>query len=354
MDPAHLLLAQVWFGLLGLLLMLYVVLDGFTLGVGILSLSARDDQHRDVMMSSLGGVWDANETWLVVFGGALFGAFPVVYGLVLHGLYIPVMVLIFALIFRGVAFEFREHGRRKAGWNLAFGAGSLGAAMAQGFALGAILNEMPVKGYTYAGSVWHWLSPFGSLVAVGVVTGYALLGATYMVLKTSGEIQQDAIMRARTMGWLTAGAGLGVSIWTPLQFEYAAERWFSWPTVLYLAPLPLLGAFAFFMLLRALRRRFEIAPFAWSVLLFVVSFLGLAITLYPYFVPQSITFMESASSAKTLAFMLVGIGLLVPIMILYNAYQYMVFRGKVHPLHYTESETEQEKTSKDGCDTKHD
>jgi len=338
MDPAHLLLAQVWFGLLGLFLMLYVVLDGFTLGVGILSLTAKDEAHRDVMMSSLGGVWDANETWLVIFGGALFGAFPVVYGVLLHGLYVPVMVLIFSLIFRGIAFEFREHGRRKAGWNLAFGGGSLAAAMSQGFALGAVLNEMPVAGHEYAGSIWHWLSPFGALVAVGIVSGYALLGATYMIVKTSGEIQQDAYARAHFMAWLTAGAGLGVSVWTPLQFEYAAERWFSLPTFAYLFPLPLLGVFAFGMLLRALRRRFEVAPFAWSALLFAVSFLGLAITLYPYFIPRSITFVEGASSAKTLAFMLVGIGLLVPIMILYNAYQYMVFRGKVHPLHYAEPE----------------
>lgn len=329
MDPVQLFLADIWFFLLGFILVLYVVLDGFTLGVGILSLFAKDEQRRDVMMASLGSVWDANETWLVVFGGALFGAFPEVFGIVLHGLYIPITIMIFALIFRGVAFEFRGHGRHKRRWNLAFGLGStIGAAM-QGIALGAVLGGIPVQDLQFSGSVWHWLSPFALLTALGVVFGYVLLGATYLVLKTEGAQQQRARTFAVAAAWLTVLAGIGVSVWTPLRFEYVADRWFSWPNMVLLAPLPIAAAVCFFMLLRGLKKRFERSPFFWSVGIFLTSFGGLAVSLYPYLVPPAVTALDSASSSKTLVFMLTGIGILIPIMMVYNGYQYLVFRGKV-------------------------
>lgn len=329
MDPVQPFLADIWFFLLGFILVLYVVLDGFTLGVGVMSLFARDEQRRDVMMASLGSVWDANETWLVVFGGALFGAFPEVYGIVLHGLYIPIMIMIFALIFRGVAFEFRGHGRHKRRWNMAFGLGStIGAAM-QGIALGAVLGGIPVNGLQFDGSVWHWLSPFALLTALGVVFGYVLLGATYLVLKTEGELQHRARRFAVIAGWLTVVAGIGVSLWTPLRFDYVAERWLSWPNLTLLAPLPAAAAVCFFMLLRGLKKHFERSPFFWSVGIFLTSFGGLAVSLYPYLVPPTVTALDSASSSKTLVFMLTGIGILIPIMMVYNGYQYLVFRGKV-------------------------
>jgi cytochrome d ubiquinol oxidase subunit II len=327
-DSVQPFLADIWFFLLGFILVLYVVLDGFTLGVGVLSLFAKNEQRRDVMMASLGSVWDANETWLVVFGGALFGAFPQVYGIVLHGLYIPITVMIFALIFRGVAFEFREHGRHKRGWNLAFGLGSTIGAVMQGIALGAVLGGIPVTGLQFSGSVWHWLSPFALLTALGVVFGYTLLGTTYLVLKTEGDLQQRARRFAVIAAWLTVVAGIGISIWTPLRFEYVAERWFSWPNVALLAPLPLAAAACFIMLLRGLRRGFENSPFIWSVGIFVTSFGGLAVSLYPYLVPPTVTALDAASSSKTLVFMLTGIGILIPIMMVYNGYQYLVFRGK--------------------------
>lgn len=336
MEQVHLFLSNVWYGILGLLLVLYVVLDGFDLGVGVISLFASTEQRRSVMMSSLGSVWDANETWLVVFGGALFGAFPAAYGAVLHGLYIPIMIMLVALIFRGVAFEFREHGRHKTRWNLAFGGGSLVAAIAQGYALGAVIGGIPMRGMEFSGSVWHWLSVYSSLVAIGVVFGYVLLGATYLVIKTEGIIQTRCRNIAGIAGWLTVAAGVAVSLWTPARFAYVAERWFSWPNIALLAPLPILAAAFFVMLLRALRRGHERSPFVWSVGIFLASFGGLAASFYPYLIPGHVTAVDAASSSTTLAFMLTGIGMLIPIMLIYNAYQYLVFRGKVssEELHY--------------------
>lgn len=327
----QLFLANVWFGLLGLMLALYVVLDGFTLGVGILSLFARDRKRLELMMTSLGSVWDANETWLVVFGGALFGAFPVGYGVVLHGLYIPVMIIIFALLFRGIAFEYRVEGRNKRAWYLSFGIGSTVVAAAQGFALGALLKGIPVVNNAFAGGVWHWLSPFTALTAFGVVSGYALLGASWLVLKTEGALQDWSRRWAKVCGWLTVLAGVGVSLWTPINLGYVSTRWFNWPNALYLAPLPIAAAAAFFMLLRSLKKHYEIAPFLWSVTIFVMSFFGLLASTYPYLIPPSISVYDASSSGMTLAFMLTGIGPLIPIMIVYNAYQYLVFRGKVRP-----------------------
>lgn len=321
-------LADVWFGLLGLLLVFYVLLDGFDLGVGVIALFA-GDQRRSQMMATLGGVWDANETWLVVFGGALFGAFPSVYGVVLHGLYIPITLMLFGLILRGVALEFREHAEHKRPWNRAFGVASLLAATMQGLALGALLGGIPVQGQAFVGSVWHWLSPFALLTAVGVVFGYTLLGATYLIIKTEGELQQQARRVARLSGWLTVGAGIGVSLMTPLRFDYVAERWLDWPQLLWLAPLPLSAGVGFVMLLRSLRARREHMPFVWSVVIFLAAFMGLAASLYPFLVPPSITLQQAAASDKTLWFMLAGIGLLIPVMVVYNAYQYRVFRGKV-------------------------
>jgi cytochrome d ubiquinol oxidase subunit II len=312
-----------------LFLIFYVVLDGFDLGIGIINLLAKNEQRRDVMMSSVGSVWDANETWLVVFGGALFGAFPAAYGSILHGLYIPVSLMLFALIFRGISFEFREHGKHKGLWSQVFGYGSLIAALTQGFALGAVIGGFPVEDGVFVGGVWHWVSLFSLLTALGVVFGYVLLGACYLIMKTEGEIQQRMYRIAAIGAVLMAICGLAVSIWTPLRFEYVYERWFNWLNMFWLAPLPLLAILSFGMLLRSLYLKQEHAPFVWSVLIFVFSFLGLAVTLFPYLVPDVLSIFDAAAQPNTLVFMLTGIGMLIPVMIIYNAYQYLVFRGKV-------------------------
>lgn len=329
MDEVQLFLGNIWYVILGLILVLYVVLDGFTLGVGVLSLFTRDEQRRSVMMSSLGSVWDANATWLVVLAGALFGAFPLAFGVVMHALYIPVMLMVFGLIFRGVAFEFHEHAENKRGWGFGFGIGSLVAAAAQGLALGGVIGGLPVAGRAYAGSTWTWLDPFSLMVGIGVVFGYALIGATWLIYKTEGDLQQRSFRRARQFAWLMLAAGLGVTLWTPLRHEYVFDKWFTYPGIWYIGVLPLGAAVAFFMLLRALRRRHEGSPFLWTLTIFLFSFAGLGVSLYPDLVPPEVTIAAAAASSKTLVFMLTGIGMLLPVMLIYNAYQYLVFRGKV-------------------------
>jgi cytochrome d ubiquinol oxidase subunit II len=329
MNELQLFLGNIWFFLIGLMLALYVLLDGFDLGVGVLSLFAGDEDHRGIMMASLGSVWDANETWLVLLGGALFGAFPLVYGVALHALYIPIMLMLFGLIFRGVAFEFHEYAHRKRLWGMAFGAGSTLAAVSQGLALGAVIQGIEVNDGRFVGGVWDWLSPFSLVVGVGVLSGYTLLGATYLIMKTEGGIQERSYRRARVAAWLMLAVAIVVTVTTPFLHARVAARWFSFPAFYYITALPVCAAATFLMLLRSLRRRRESAPFVWSLAIFVLSFAGLAISLYPSLLPPFVTIENAAASPKTLVFMLTGIGMLLPVMLIYNGYQYLVFRGKV-------------------------
>lgn len=335
MDPLQLFLADIWFFLAGFILALYVVLDGFDLGVGILSLFVNEGERHEAMMSSVSAVWDANETWLVVLGGALFGAFPLVYGVVLHGLYIPIGLMLLGLIFRGVAFEFHEHSVKKRVWSLSFGLGSLTAAISQGFVLGGLLSGIRVEQGQFAGGIWDWFNPFSILVAVGVAFGYALLGATYLILKTQDDLQRHSYRWASIASYLMLLAAVGVTVWTPIVYPYVAGRWFTLPNFFLIGSLPALALFAFAMLQRSLRQCREGAPFAWSLLIFLSSFIGLAISLYPYMVPPNVTLGEAASSPKTLVFMLVGIGMLIPVMVIYNGYLYFVFRGKAPKSSYS-------------------
>ena len=332
MDNVHLFLTDVWLGFLGLFLTFYVVLDGFDLGIGALSLWVRERERRSIMMASLSSVWDANETWLVVLGGALFGAFPSVYGIVLNALYLPVIVMVFALIFRGVAFEFRELSGRRL-WDFAFGVGSLVAALCQGFVLGGLIAGPTVVDGAFAGGAFDWFSPFSILVACGVVFGYVLLGAAYLILKTEGEPQEHAVRAAWIAGALMLVAAAGVSIWTPIRYPFIADKWFGSGVISGFAVPPILALICAAMLARALWNRQESTPFVWSIGIFLTSLTGLAASFYPYLVPRSITAVEAASDSFTLAFMMLGIGLLVPVMIMYNAYQYLVFRGKVTSPH---------------------
>jgi cytochrome d ubiquinol oxidase subunit II len=333
MSHVERFLIDTWLVFLGLFLTFYVVLDGFDLGIGVLSLFVRERERRGIMMASLSSVWDANETWLVVLGGALFGAFPLVYGIVLNALYLPITVMIFALIFRGVAFEFREHSQRRL-WDLAFGAGSLVAALCQGFALGGLISGPAVSRGRFTGGALDWLSPFSLLVALGVVFGYVLLGATYLIVKTEGEAQQHARRTAWIAGALMLAAGAGVSVWTPIIYPFVRQRWFGAGIGTPFMVPPLLALASAAMLARALRKRYEHAPFMWSVAIFLTSLAGLAASLYPYLVPDSVSAYTAAANSLTLVFMMLGIGLLIPVMIAYNAYQYIVFRGKVTGPHY--------------------
>jgi cytochrome d ubiquinol oxidase subunit II len=335
-NEIHSLLANIWFFIIGLMLFLYVVLDGFDLGVGVLSLFTRKDKHRAIMMKSLESIWDANETWLVLLGGALFGAFPLVYAIALQSLYIPVMVMLFALIFRGVAFEFSHHVRNTAPWNLAFGCSSLLASLAQGIAFGGLISGLGITEGDHQGNVWAWFTPFSALVALGVVTGYTLLGATYLMIKTEGEIRQISIAQSYVAAVLEIVILITVVISASRFNPYFAARWADNETGYYMDFFLILAVFAFIMLMWALRRGFEVRAFFWSVIITLASFTAVTIGYYPYMVPASIALTHAASSSKTLIFMLSSIGLLIPVMLVYSGYQYLVFRGKVHMEEHTD------------------
>lgn len=244
------------------------------------------------------------------------------------------MMMLFGLIFRGLSFEFRKHARFKPLWDVAFGAGSLIAALSQGFILGSVIQGVPIKNGAFAGSVWGWLTPFSAAVAGGVVCGYALLGSTYLILKTEGAVQRRSYRQAEISAVFAMMSALLVTFWTPAIHAYVASKWFLWSSLYPMAPLPLLALFAYAMLFRALHRRFERAPFLWSLLFFLAAFWGLAVSLYPYLLPPALHLADAAASAKTLIFMLTGIGLLIPVMLIYNGYLYLVFRGKIRQARY--------------------
>jgi cytochrome d ubiquinol oxidase subunit II len=322
-------LAFIWAGLIAFAVLAYVVLDGFDLGVGILFAFFRREPDRDQMMNSVAPVWDGNETWLVLGGGGLFAVFPLAYSVVLPALYAPLTAMLLGLVFRGVAFEFRWRTRRgKFLWDWAFIGGSFIAAFAQGIALGALVQGIPVTGRAYAGGWWDWLTPFSLFTGVALITGYALLGATWLILKTEGELQD----RAYRIAWPLAAGTLAligaVSLWTPLLAPIYMERWFSFPQMLYTLPVPLMVAAVALVLFRGLSRRRELSPFLAALGVFVLSFIGLGVSFHPYIVPPSITIRDAAAPPESLAFLLAGASVLLPIILAYTGYAYWVFRGK--------------------------
>jgi cytochrome d ubiquinol oxidase subunit II len=329
----HAFLAGIWYLLLGLILVLYVVTDGFGLGIGILTLLERDAGRRGIMLATTGGGRDAGVTWLVLFGTALCGAFPAVCSVILRGLCIPLSAMLAGLVLRGIAREFMVRARDRGGWTLASGLGSLLAALAQGAVLGSLIAGLPVEDGVYSGGMWSWFGVFPGVVAVGVVAGYTLLGGTYLTMKTRDELQWISRRRSRQAAWMMLAAAACVMVMTPLLQAYIAQRWFTVPAVFLLAMLPLAGLVASACLLRALARGSARAPFAWSVAIFMVSFTGLAASLYPYLVPPAMSLDGAASSSATLVFLLAGIGLLLPVMLVYNGFQYLVFRGETDLQH---------------------
>ncbi|NJM65077.1 MAG: cytochrome d ubiquinol oxidase subunit II [Acaryochloris sp. RU_4_1] len=330
MDALLHFLPQVWFLILGLFLFLYVMLDGFDLGVGILSLTSSDEERRSLLMTSLGNIWDANETWLVVMGGALFGAFPLAYGTILSALYIPIFMMIFGLIFRAVAFEFREHSQRKMFWNFAFGAGSFLAALGQGFALGSVIEGIAVdEAGHFIGSTWDWLDWRSLLVALTLIQGYVLIGSTYLILKTEGELQKTHFRTAKLAAITTLIGAVLITIAIPIFYETARTRLFSPPLFYVFAAIPLLGLLLIWLLLRSLNREEERTPFIWTILIFLLTFIGLGLIVFPYIIPTQITIYQAAAAPSALVFMIIFVGFLIPIMLFYNIYQYVVFRGKV-------------------------
>jgi cytochrome d ubiquinol oxidase subunit II len=335
METLNYFLPQVWFGILALFLFLYVMLDGFDLGVGILSLTSSSEERRSILMTSLSNIWDANETWLVLMGGGLFGAFPLAYGTILSALYIPIMLMVFGLIFRAVAFEFREEAKRKFVWNLAFGVGSFTAALGQGFALGAVLKGIKVdEAGHFIGSNWDWLSWQSVLVALTLLQGYVLIGSTYLIWKTTDELQATHYKTAKIAAWTTLLGAIFITISTPIFYESARDRLFQQPLVYIFGIIPVLGMLLMWRLFTSLDRKEERAPFVWTILLFVLTFIGLALVVFPYIIPSQITIYEASADPSSLVIMIIFIGFLIPVMLFYNLYQYIVFRGKVTSGHY--------------------
>lgn len=310
----------------------YVVMDGFDLGVALMFPLHPERHDRDVMMNSVAPVWDGNETWLVLGGGALFAAFPLAYAILMPALYVPLIAMLLGLVFRGVAFEFRWRTERgKFLWDFSFFGGSLIAAFAQGVALGAILQGVAVEGRAYGGGWWDWATPFTMLTGVAVVSGYALLGATWLVMKTTGELQESAFKWSRWFGTSTLVFIVAVSLATPFLEGQYWQRWFAWPSVAVTAPVPILVGLIALILFRSILHKREVMPFVLSLTLFFLCFAGLGVSIFPDIVPGRVSIAEAAAPDSSLAFMLVGISILVPIILAYTAYAYWVFRGKIDP-----------------------
>ena len=323
-------LATLWAFIIAFAVFVYVVMDGFDLGLGILFPLFPAKADRDVIMNSVAPVWDGNETWLVLGGGGMMAAFPLAYAVLMPALYTPMIAMLIGLIFRGVAFEFRWRTQRERNrWDLAFAGGSWLAALAQGIALGAILQGVHVEGRHYAGGWWDWLTPFSILTGVSLAIGYALLGATWLVLKTEGALRDKAYHLCWYLLFAMLAAIAIVSIATPFLHIQYAQRWFTWPNVILTAPVPIAVAIITVLLLRALANKQDSQPFPLALSLFALSYAGLGISMYPYIVPQSITIWQAASPENSQLFMLVGVAILIPLILGYTGWAYWVFRGKV-------------------------
>ena len=330
-------LTIVWALLLAFFVAMYVVMDGFDLGIGILFPRFPAGKERDMAMNSIAPVWDGNETWLILGGNALIAAFPLAYAIILPALYAPLMAMLLGLIFRGVAFEFRwrDPGHRR-WWDAGFFLGSLTATFAQGITLGALLQGITVHGRAYGGGWWDWLSPFTLLVGLGLVIGYALLGACWLVWKTEGELQAKARMLAkRLLPALLVAIGI-VSLATPFLEGKYHERWFGYPGLLVTIPMPVLVLAAAVAAWRSLGRSRDAAPFLWVLVLFALSLIGLGISIWPDVIPGRVSIWEAASPPESQLFMLIGSAVLVPLILVYTAWSYWVFRGKVGESGYHE------------------
>lgn len=323
-------LTTVWAFIIAFAVFAYVVMDGFDLGIGILFPTLTPGHGRNRAMNSIAPVWDGNETWLVMGGGGLLAAFPLAYAVILPATYPLIIAMLLGLIFRGVAFEFRHRDERHiAFWDLAFFGGSVVAALSQGMVLGAILQGIEVSGRSYAGSWWDWLTPYTLLTGLGVVAGYALLGACWLIWKLDDEVQQRAYGMAKRAAVATLVLMAAVSIYNLALFPQYRARWLEMPNILFASQVPLLTVIIAFGLFYALARRWELAPFLLSLLLFLIGMVGVGVTMWPYVVPETLTIWDTAAPERSQVFMLVGAAITIPLILAYTAWSYWVFRGKV-------------------------
>jgi cytochrome bd ubiquinol oxidase subunit II len=323
-------LVPIWTLFVGFAVFFYVLLDGFDLGVGILYGFARDAQSRNTIMNSITPIWDGNETWLVMGGFGLLAAFPIAFAIIMPAVYFPISVMLLALVFRGLAFEFRfRDSENRTFWDHGFCFGSAVATFSQGIVLGSFVQGFEVSGRQFVGGSFDFLSPFVLLTGTALLFGYGLLGAGWLILKTVGKVQAAARRQARfCLIAVVVAIGL-VSIWTPLMSHAIAARWFTWPNIGFFAPIPVVTAITAFFTWRGIDSGADATPFIGAFALFVLSYLGIAVSLYPMIVPYHFTLWEASSSARTQAFLLVGALFLLPIILVYSSWSYWVFRGKV-------------------------
>lgn len=323
-------LTVIWAAIIGFAIIAYVVMDGFDLGIGILFPFFKVGTDRDTAMNSIAPVWDGNETWLVMGVGGLFAAFPLAYSIILPALYAPMIAMLLGLVFRGVAFEFRwRDTAHRAFWDRAFTGGSIVATLAQGLALGALLQGITIKDRAYAGGWWEWLSPFSVLTGVGLLVGYALLGACWLNWKTESGLQRQAVTYAGRLG-IALLAMIGViSVMTLTLEPQYYTRWLSYPGVLATAQIPLATMIVTFLFYRSLSRRKDAQPFFWALALFGLCLIGLGISIWPNVIPARVNIWEAAAPYRSQLFMLVGAGVMVPVILAYTGWAYWVFRGKV-------------------------
>ncbi len=315
-----------WAGLLSFIILIYIILDGFDLGVGILFPFCPEKKARDIMMSTITPVWDGNETWLIFGASALYGAFPIAYGLLLPMLYMPVMIMLLALIFRGLAFEFRFKAENQWFWDTAFSIGSTLVALMQGMILGSFVQgygkTLPNLSYTYP-----WMTPFSVLTGAAVVLGYALLGANWLIIKTTGPLQKQMFRFATRLLGVVATLFGGVCLWTLFLNQHILQRWVTYAYLLW--TLPFFSLICILIQFYCLYQKYEKPPFFLSIALFAFSYCGFGVGLWPYIIPYSLTFWEAAAPPSSLRFILVGTATILPLLLVYTSYTYYVFRGKV-------------------------
>jgi cytochrome d ubiquinol oxidase subunit II len=325
-------LTPIWAGILAFAVMAYVVMDGFDLGCGILFAIEGGEEDRNVMVNSIAPVWDGNETWLVLGGGGLFAVFPMAYAIIMPAMYPLIIAMLLALIFRGVAFEFRFKAETRGGrkwWDFAFCGGSVVAALSQGMILGALLQGVKVSGRAYAGGWFDWVTPFTLLCGLATLVGYALLGATWLVWRTEGGLHDRCRRQASVLGIVTLAMIGAVSLWSPFLNPLFLHRWFGWPGIVLTSPVPILMLGLALLFWRGLSRGAHLTPFLCVLGWFGLCFAGLGISMFPLMVPPSVTIWDAAAPHASQAFLLVGASVLVPIILIYTGFAYWVFRGKV-------------------------
>ncbi|HEY9279601.1 MAG TPA: cytochrome d ubiquinol oxidase subunit II [Eoetvoesiella sp.] len=324
-------LALVWAIIILFGVLMYVIMDGFDLGIGILYPFIQSKEERDVMMNTVAPVWDGNETWLVLGGAGLLAAFPLAYAVILHAFMLPLIFMLLGLIFRGVAFEFRfkSHDRSRHWWDKAFICGSIVATFFQGVTLGAYIQGIEVVNNAYAGGPLGWVTPFAIFTGLGLLVAYALLGCTWLILKTEGRLQERMRELARPLTFTLLGVIVIISVWTPMTHSAIAERWFSLPNLFWFAPVPILVLLAAYYLLRSLEKQPHTAPFLLTLALIFLGYSGLGISVWPNIIPPGIDIWEASGPPQSQGFTLVGALLIVPLILMYTAWSYYVFRGKV-------------------------